>query len=194
MAGMFIVSGPSGAGKTTLVKEVIRRDPSLHLSVSCTTRPRHEGEVDGVDYHFASREEFAKQLERGEFVEWADVHGQLYGTLKAEVFPRLAEGHDVVLEIDCQGMHQIKKRFPSAHAVFVMPPSLRELDRRIRERGRGETDREVMRRIRNAERELIQARYFDHLVLNPDGELEKAVRDTLGLIKRARQCLPASVS
>jgi guanylate kinase len=164
---LFIISGPSGAGKGTLVDRLVARVPRLWVSVSATTRPPRPGEVDGVDYVFLTPGEFERRVEAGEFLEWAEVHGNRYGTLRSTVEERLAEGVDVILEIDPQGAFQVKEQMPESVLVFITAPSLSELERRIRHRG-AETDEQVRTRLETAERELRLVGTYDHVVENDD--------------------------
>ena len=134
-AKLFILSGPSGVGKGTIVSEVLKEDPDIHLSVSATTRSPRKGEVRGVSYYFMEDGEFRSEIEAGGFLEYADVHGHFYGTPKAPVLEKLAEGRDVILEIDVQGAMQVKETYPEGVFIFILPPSLGELRRRIEDRG-----------------------------------------------------------
>lgn len=171
----MVFSAPSGAGKSTIVREVLRRKPvpGMELSISATTRPRRPGEEEGRDYYFLSEEEFESRRERGEFVEWAEVHGHLYGTLRRTVEEALEEGKVLLLEIDVQGARQIRRAFPESVSVFVAPPSLEVLEKRLRERGR-DPEEDIERRLEAAPKELSEAGYYDYIVVNED--LEEAVR------------------
>lgn len=174
---LVVISGPSGAGKTTLLKQLYQRSCApLVPSVSATTRAPRPGEVDGVDYHFLSREEFARRRERGEFIECCQVFGKgdWYGTLAGEVLPSLAAGKWVVLEIDVQGTLAVLERFPDALTIFVRPGSLAELERRLRERGT-ESGPALARRLEQARRELAFADRYRHQVINDD--LERALNE-----------------
>ena len=164
---LFIVAAPSGAGKSSLVGALLERDDGLHLSVSYSTRAPRPGEVDGVNYHFVAREVFFAMRERGEFLESAEVHGNFYGTSRPWIEEQMRGGRDIVLEIDCQGAAQVKRIFPSAVAIFILPPSMAELERRLRGRG---TDSEavIAGRMQAAEQELRQAREFDYAIINSD--------------------------
>jgi len=164
---LIIISGPSGAGKGTLVDRLVTRVPCLSVSVSATTRAPRPGEVDGEDYIFLSTEEFGRRVEAGEFLEWAEVHGNRYGTLRATVEQTLAAGCDVILEIDPQGAFQVKELMPEAVLVFIIAPSMDELERRIRKRG-AETDEQVRTRLATAVRELELVGTYDHVVENDD--------------------------
>ena len=164
---LVIISGPSGAGKGTLVDLLVARVPHLWVSVSATTRPPRPGEVHGEDYLFISADEFARRIEAGDFLEWAEVHGNRYGTLRPSVEAKLAEGCDVILEIDPQGALQVKELMPEAVLVFIIAPSFEELERRIRKRG-AETDEQVKTRLATAVRELELVGTYDHVVENDD--------------------------
>lgn len=182
---LFIISGPSGAGKGTLVDRLVARVPRLWVSVSATTRPPRPGEVDGVDYVFLTPEEFDRRVKAGEFLEWAEVHGNRYGTLRSGVEEHLAEGVDVILEIDPQGASQVKKQLPESVLVFITAPSLSELERRIRHRG-AETDEQVRTRLKTAERELRLVGTYDHVVENDDIAL--ATERLAGIVESHRPC------
>ena len=164
---LFVISGPSGAGKGTLVARVRERLPELGLTVSATTRKPRVGEVDGVNYYFLSEEEFSAKVERGEFVEWTQVHDHRYGTLVSEVKSKLADGHSLILEIDVQGALMVKKRFPDAVLVFIEPPSLTVLEQRLVGRGT-ESEESIALRLANARHELELADSYDVRLVNDD--------------------------
>ncbi len=176
-----MISGPSGAGKGTLVARVREQYPDLGLTVSATTREPREGEVDGLNYYFLSDEEFARRVDAGEFVEWAEVHGHRYGTLVSEVSSKLASGQSLVLEIDVQGAFQVKERFPEAVLLFIMPPSLSVLKERLIARG-SETEDSLSLRLANAEREMALSDRYDDIVVNDD--LERSTAELLDVIKK----------
>jgi guanylate kinase len=164
---LFIVSAPSGAGKTSLVKALLARDSGLSLSVSCTTRAPRAGERDGVHYHFIDQARFRESVAAGEFLEHAEVFGNLYGTREADVREALAAGQDLILEIDWQGARQVRTALPECVSVFILPPSLGELERRLR--GRGTDAEEVIgRRLRDAASDMTHWREFDHVVVNDE--------------------------
>jgi guanylate kinase len=165
VARVFVITGPSGVGKGTLIRGLMERHPELELSVSATTRAPRPGERDGVDYHFLTREDFDRRVAAGEFVEHADYAGRSYGTLRSELDDRLGAGKPVVLEIEVQGARQVRAAVPDAVQVFIAPPSLDAL--RARLVGRGTDDAgEVERRLRVAERELTAQPEFGHVVVN----------------------------
>jgi len=164
---LIVISGPSGAGKGTLVDRLVARVPGLWVSVSATTRAPRPGEVDGEDYYFLTPDEFARRLDADEFLEWAEVHGNRYGTLASTVEERVAGGMDVILEIDPQGALQVKALMPDAALVFIIAPSMAELERRIRRRG-AETDDQVATRLATAVRELELVETYDYVVENND--------------------------
>ncbi|MBE0616841.1 MAG: guanylate kinase [Proteobacteria bacterium] len=180
----LVISAPSGAGKSTLVRELRRRVEGLEFSVSHTTRAPRAGEADGVEYHFVDRPAFEAMIERGAFAEWAEVHGNLYGTSLHALQERLAQGVDVILDIDVQGALQLAEKVPEALLVFVLPPSWDELRRRLRGRGSDEVA-VVERRLANARGELGQALRYHYLVVND--HLDRAAEE-LTYIVCAERC------
>ncbi|HEV8609033.1 MAG TPA: guanylate kinase [Thermoanaerobaculia bacterium] len=186
---LFIVSSPSGGGKTTLIRRLIANPPGepLHFSVSHTTRPKRAGEKDGREYYFVTDEEFRKMAAQGAFLEHNVVHGRRYGTSRAEVLPRLARGDDVVLDIDVQGARDIRKAYPKAVSIFIVPPDRKELERRLRVRGldRGvDEEEEIRRRLRTAAREIRKARDFQYVIVNQ--ELESAALELESIVRATR--------
>ena len=162
---LFVVAAPSGAGKSSLVKALLELDSHLAVSISHTTRAPRGQEQNGREYWFISEAEFRQMVDRGEFFEWAEVHGHLYGTSRAAIEARIAAGDDVVLEIDWQGALQIKKLFPHAVLIFILPPSWDELLQRLKRRGEDGED-VIERRMANARVEVAQARHFDFVIIN----------------------------
>jgi guanylate kinase len=162
---LFVVAAPSGAGKSSLVKSLLELDSHLVVSVSHTTRRPRGQEQDGREYHFIDQKAFRQMIADGEFFEWAEVHGNLYGTSRGEVQKRIASGQDVVLEIDWQGAVQIKKIFPNAVLIFILPPSYEELAQRLNRRGEDHPE-VIAQRLANARHEVAQARHFDFVIIN----------------------------
>lgn len=162
---LFVVAAPSGAGKSSLVKALLELDSHLSVSISHTTRPPRGQEQHGREYWFISPDEFAGMVERGEFFEWAEVHGNRYGTSRLGIEARLMAGEDVVLEIDWQGALQIKQLFPFAVLLFILPPSWSELEQRLRRRGEDQPE-VITTRLANARVEVAQARHFDYVIIN----------------------------
>jgi guanylate kinase len=162
---LFVVAAPSGAGKSSLVKSLLELDSHLVVSVSHTTRKPRGQEQDGREYHFIDEERFRQMAANGDFFEWAEVHGHLYGTSRAEVQSRIAGGQDVVLEIDWQGALQIKRLFPNAVLIFILPPSYEELALRLNRRGEDQPD-VIAHRLVNARHEVAQAKHFDFVIIN----------------------------
>jgi guanylate kinase len=165
MSCVFVITGPSGVGKGTLIRGLMRRFPALELSVSATTRAPRSGERDGIAYHFMSREEFDGRVEGGQFVEHADYAGRSYGTLRSELDDRVAAGVPVVLEIEVQGARQVREALPEAVQVFIAPPSREALRVRLMSRGTDDPG-EVERRMRVAEQELAAQPEFEHVIVN----------------------------
>ncbi|HXL02227.1 MAG TPA: guanylate kinase [Candidatus Atribacteria bacterium] len=185
MSGLlFVLSGPSGVGKSTLRKEVMKRCPALKYSISCTTRAPRRDEKEGVDYHFIDMKTFEEMKEKGELIEWAKVHGNYYGTPRRPVEEWLKEGFDVILEIDVQGAKQVKSNCPDGIFIFVAPPSLKTLEQRLRERNSDPED-EILLRMTNAHLEMQSIREYNYLVIND--VLEEAV-DKLRSIILAERC------
>ena len=162
---LFAVAAPSGTGKSSLVKALLELDSHLVVSISHTTRPPRGQEQDGREYHFIDGAIFQSMVDAGDFVEWAEVHGNLYGTSKAAIADRITGGQDVVLEIDCQGALQIKRLFPNAVLIFLLPPSWDELLQRLQRRGEDATE-VIARRMADARVEVAQARHFDFVIIN----------------------------
>ena len=180
---LFIICAPSGAGKTSLVNALLEREPDIELSVSYTTRPPRTGEADGRSYHFVSRDEFLAMAGRGEFLESAEVHGNLYGTSLAWIAARRAEGKDIVLEIDWQGAAQVRRLMPDAVGVFILPPSPEALRRRLV--GRGLDSQEVIeRRLATAREEVAHVEEFHYVIINRNFDV--AVADLVSIVRAQR--------
>ena len=184
---LFIVTAPSGAGKSSLVNAVLADDPGLALSISYTTRAPRPGEANGREYHFVDRTSFQKMLEAGEFLESAEVHGNFYATSQKQITDNRAAGRDVVLEIDWQGAAQVRRLFPEAIGIFILPPSPAELERRLRARGK-DSDEAIRRRLAAAEAEMSHAGEFDYVIINND--FEEARRDLAAVVRASRLTLP----
>ena len=184
MSGLlFIVTAPSGAGKSSLIDALLKEDPRLKLSVSYTTRAPRPGEANGREYHFVDDKTFMAMLERGEFLESAEVHGNRYGTSQAVILGALGRGEDLVLEIDWQGAQQERKLYPDCLGVFVLPPSVAELERRMRVRGQ-DSDAVIRRRLSSAEEEISHAPEFDYVIINKD--FDEAKKDLQAIIRVER--------
>lgn len=180
---LFVVSAPSGAGKTTLIREALPGLGPVRFSVSATTRPQRPGEREGVDYFFVSRETFDAMAARDEFLEWARVHDNLYGTPASAVSAALDEGTDVMLDIDVQGAAQVRSRMPQSVQVLVVPPSFEVLRNRLEGRGQDDPDT-VAVRLRNAKAELARFGEYDYVIINDD--LREAVENLKGIIRARR--------
>ena len=177
---LFIVAAPSGAGKTTLVSRLLADDPQVQHSISFTTRAPRAGEQNGREYHFIDGQRFLAMRERGDFAEWAEVHGNFYGTSRVWLEQRMKEGCDMMLEIDWQGAQQMRRQFPEAVGIFILPPSVAELENRLRRRGADSED-VIARRVAGALGEMRHVGEFDFVIINNDldvalGELKAAVR------------------
>jgi len=178
---VVVISGPSGAGKSSFVKELLRRYPSdLVYSVSATTRARRPHEAEGRDYFYLSRDEFRRRIDADEFVEWAEVHGEWYGTLRSQTDRVLQSGRNVLLDIDVQGGRSVRKIYKDGVFIFVLPPSLADLEGRLRARGTDSEDR-IRLRLENARREVALVREYDYAVVNDD--LEAATRKVAAIIE-----------
>jgi guanylate kinase len=179
---LFVIAAPSGAGKTSLVRALMEQVPTLRFSVSYTTRPKRPAELDGRDYFFVSREEFERMVAAGEFLEYARVFENYYGTSRQQVEESLASGHDLILEIDWQGAAQIRRAMPESVSVFILPPSRAELERRLR--GRGTDSEEVIaRRLGEAANDMKHWEEFDYVVVNDD--FDRAVSELQGTVMEA---------
>ncbi len=164
---LFIISAPSGAGKTTLAKALVNSVPGTVLSVSHTTRSRRAGERDGVDYYFVDGQRFQDMVREGKFLEYAEVFGNFYGTSRAAVEQQLSQGDNVLLDIDWQGAREVKRKMPDVRSIFVLPPSRSELEKRLRGRGQ-DSDTVIMERMRKASAEMRHHDEYEYLVVNDD--------------------------
>jgi len=180
---LFVVSAPSGAGKTTLVRKLMERDPGIRHSVSYTTRQPRPGERDGHDYNFIDIQTFLAMRERNEFLEWAEVHGNFYGTSRAWLLDEMRAGRDTLLEIDWQGAQQVRALIPGAVSIFIVPPSIPELERRLRARGQDSAE-VIQRRVAAALGELRHVDEFDFVIINND--LQEALEDLAAAVRAAR--------
>lgn len=181
MGHIFVISGPSRSGKNTITKELLK-DRSLNLAqaVTCTTRPAREGEKNGMDYYFLSTSQFQEMINGDGFVEWAHVHDHLYGTSRQELSHILESGKNVLLVIDVQGAHNVKKSYPDATTIFIKPLHEDDLKNRMKKTGFSEKDIEL--RMQTAQQELAQEPYFDAVVVNAEGELARAVKNAKSII------------
>jgi guanylate kinase len=180
---LFVVVAPSGAGKTSLVDALVKRDPNIRLSMSYTTRAPRPGESDGVDYHFVQREKIEQMAQAGEFLEHALVHGNYYGTSKRWIDRELAGDHDVLLEIDWQGARQVRSLFGAITGIFILPPSLAELRRRLEGRGK-DSPETIAKRLANASEEISHVHEFEYIIVNDS--FDSALEDLLGVVRATR--------
>ena len=162
---VFMISAPSGAGKSSLVNALLKKYPDIHLSISCTTRPARPGEEHGREYHFVSVEEFSKWREHNNLLEWAEVHGNFYGTPRPFVEEKIRNGENILLEIDWQGARQVRKQFPDIIDIFILPPSIEELENRLKNRGQ-DSDTVISRRLLAASSEIAHADEFEYVIIN----------------------------
>jgi guanylate kinase len=180
---LYIVSAPSGAGKTSLVKALLKTDPGIRLSVSYTTRPPRPGETDGRDYHFVNHERFEIMLAEGEFLEHAEVYGNFYGTSKGSIGRDLTAGRDGLLEIDWQGAGQVRQHFPQSASIFILPPSFNALRTRLAGRGQ-DSDEVIERRLAAAAHDVAHADAFDYIIVNDD--FDQALQDLVAITRSIR--------
>lgn len=179
---LFIVSAPSGAGKTSLVSALLADTPSIDLSVSYTTRAPRPGETNGKEYHFVSRETFQEMMKRGDFLESAEVYGNYYGTSQVWIRERIAQGRDILLEIDWQGAQQVRKLFPASISIFILPPSLQALETRLK--GRNQDSAEVIaKRLQAARDDIAHVAEFDYVIIND--KLDEAVQQAKAVVVAA---------
>lgn len=180
---LFIVSAPSGAGKTSLCREVLSLLPDLHFSVSHTTRPPRQHERDGIDYYFVSPEEFKRMIESGQFIEWAEIYGNLYGTSRTSVEALKAKGVDIIFDIDHRGAKQIKTTYRDSITIFILPPSSQELEERLKQRGTDDAS-VITRRLTKAKEEMEQSSWYHYQIVNDD--LTRAVEQLKEIITTER--------
>ncbi|MGA2401098.1 MAG: guanylate kinase [Syntrophobacteraceae bacterium] len=180
---LFIVSAPSGVGKSTIIRSVSADRPKLKFSVSCTTRPMRPDEVPGKDYHFLSRDEFLSGIKSGRFLEWAEVHGRFYGTDRRPVEKWIKAGNDVLLDIDVQGARLVRCAYPAAQTIFILPPSMQALEERLRNRAT-ETEEQRAIRVAAAWREILESPWYDYIIINDN--LQEAVEDLKAILRAGR--------
>ena len=180
---LFIVAAPSGAGKSTLVNALLAKEPGIKLSISTTTRAPRAGEQDGREYYFTTADDFLARAERGEFLEWAEVHGNYYGTSRVTVEKEMKNGTDILLEIDWQGARQVKKQFPDAAGIFILPPSIAALEERLHKRGTDEPHI-ITRRLLAAGGEMAHAPEFEYAIINE--EFNVALAELQAIVKATR--------
>jgi guanylate kinase len=178
---LFIISAPSGTGKSTVIKRLMELRSDLYFSVSATTRPKRPGETDGVAYHFMTHAEFEKNISEHNFLEYAEYIGDYYGTPKKPVYKQLDSGNDIILDIDVQGCRQVKSAAPEAISIFLIPPSLEELERRLRNRGT-DSEEKMLKRLARARCELLEKENYDHTIVNDD--VDRAACEILVLMNR----------
>ena len=180
---LFVITAPSGAGKSSLIQALMKDDPGLKLSISYTTRAPRPGEQDGREYHFVDDATFLRMREQGEFLESAEVHGYRYGTSKRVIREALERGEDLILEIDWQGARQVRSLHPQCVGIFILPPSVEELERRMRARGQ-DSDAVIRRRLDNAREELAHAEEFKYAIINKDFEIAR--RELAEILRKER--------
>ena len=180
---LFVVVAPSGAGKTTLVDELLKRETNIRLSISYTTRPPRKGEKNGREYHFIARDKFESMIAAGEFLEHANVYGNYYGTSRRWIENELSGDHDVLLEIDWQGARQVRKLFPHMAGIFILPPSLAELRKRLQGRGK-DSPEAIERRMASAREEISHVLEFEYIIVNE--RFEVALQDLVAVVRASR--------
>lgn len=180
---LYVIAAPSGAGKTSLVKRLLANEKEVRLSISYTTRAPRPGEESGREYHFVAAETFRRMIENGDFLEWAEVHGNFYGTSKTWIVDQIAGGNDVLLEIDWQGAQQVRALFPEAIGIFILPPSLEELERRLTARATDSTE-VIARRLAAAQAEMRHVSEFDYAIINDI--FEQALADLHAILRASR--------
>lgn len=181
---LYIIAGCSGVGKGTLLNLFLQQNPNIKLSISATTRSPREGEKDGVNYFFVSKEDFKKSVDNNEFLEWAEFSGNYYGTKKSFVEKTLSQGIDLILEIEVQGAKQVKEKMPEAISIFIMPPSIEELEARLRGR-HTESEEAIQKRLHQVNREIEAGKNFDYKIVND--KLEQALSDMQAIFQQERK-------
>ncbi len=181
LGNLIVVSAPSGAGKTTIVKEILKEYPQIIFSISATTRPKRETEIDGIEYFFLSESEFKKKINNDEFIEWEKFYDYYYGTLKSFITANIEAGKSVLLELDVKGALTIKRLYPYAHLIYISPPSFEELVNRLRQRNT-ENESDFLKRIERAKMELSLKDQFDYVIENQD--LQTAIKEAKSLVKK----------
>jgi len=190
---LFVLSGPSGVGKDAVLGGIKKRGYPLHYAVTATTRPRRKKETDGVDYHFVSRAEFEKMIAKGELLEWANVYGNLYGVPKSELQQAMDKGKDLIVKVDIQGAATIKKTMPQAVFIFLAPPSLEDLERRLKQR-KTESGIDLELRMKAAEEEMKSSSMFDYVVVNHRDGIEQAISQIESIIAaEKRKAKPGTI-
>lgn len=179
---LLVISGPSGSGKGVLVHEILSRRSDIALSVSATTRAPRSGEVNGVNYHFMTKEKFKERLDAGDFIEYNEYAGNFYGTLKSEVTSRIAEGTSIILEIDVHGAMNVKSQYPNAVLLMIAPPDYSTLEKRLRGRGDDVPEEIILKRLETAKDELARLPAYDYLVINRDGRINDAADEICAII------------
>jgi guanylate kinase len=180
---LFVVAAPSGAGKSTLVNALLKQEPGIQLSISTTTRPPRPGEQDGREYHFTTADDFVARADKGEFLEWAEVHGNYYGTSRLMVEGEMRKGTDILLEIDWQGARQVRSQFPQAAGIFILPPSIAALEERLKKRGQDEPHI-ITRRLLAAGGEIAHAPEFEYVIINE--EFNVALSEMSAIVRATR--------
>ena len=178
---LIVLSGPSGVGKDALLKKMKERKYPFHYVVTITSRPRRKGEMDGVDYRFVSQREFQRMIDDGELLEWANVYGNYYGVPRGEISQALSKGKDVIVKVDVQGAKTIKQILPQAVFIFLRPPSMEELERRLRQR-RSESARDLALRLQKAEEEMKSLPLFDHVLTSHQGKLDEVISQIQAIV------------
>lgn len=178
---LFIISAPSGAGKTTIINEILKKIPELKFSVSYTTRPKRPNETEGIDYYYTTTDKFEKMIENNELLEWAKVHNNYYGTPKKNIFDNINSGYNVLLDIDVQGADQVREQHHNGIFIFISPPSLEDLEKRLKSR-KTENENTIAERLKNSRKEMTYKDKYDYIVIND--VIENAVKAVLDIISK----------